>query len=231
MGINTSLQWPALRGLVASGMIIVLMIIPWTIRNYLAFDTFVPLNTNAGFAFYWGNHPIHGTHFIALLGNEEYRALIPEELFDLSEAEIDRALLKQGIGFIIDQPLRIAMLSVSRAEEYFKFWPAAESGTISNVARVASFGMTLPFMLYGLWLSLKLARKPQFPHQSMQIILLYLFMVVYAGVHLLSWALVRYRLPVDVVLLIFAGLAVANLLDRVGFDNLHLTQNPDFSGD
>jgi hypothetical protein len=41
--------------------------------------------------------------------------------------------------------------------------------------------------------------------------LVWLFMAVYTAVHLASWANVRYRLPVDAVLLIFAGLAIARI--------------------
>jgi len=33
--------------------------------------------------------------------------------------------------------------------------------------------------------------------------------------HLLSWALIRYRLPVDAALMPFAGLAVVDLTNRV----------------
>jgi len=208
----------ALFGLLISTLVIVMMIIPWTIRNYRAFNMFVPLNTNAGFAFYWGNHPIHGTDFIPIITTEGYQDLIPKELLPLSEAEIDRDLLKLGIGFIIEDPVRFILLSISRAKEYFKFWPSSDSGIISNISRVGSFGLALPFMLYGLWLSLKLVRKPQFPEQAMQIILLYLFIVIYTVIHLLSWTLIRYRLPVDAVLLIFAGFAITHLLELVGFD-------------
>jgi len=45
--------------------------------------------------------------------------------------------------------------------------------------------------------------------------LLYLFVAVYTLIHLLSWALVRYRLPVDAVLIVFAGVAVQGLLERM----------------
>ena len=45
--------------------------------------------------------------------------------------------------------------------------------------------------------------------------LLYMFIVVYTGIHILTWTLVRYRLPVDAVLVIFAGLAMVDLIGRV----------------
>jgi fumarate reductase subunit D len=41
--------------------------------------------------------------------------------------------------------------------------------------------------------------------------LLLLFVAVYTAIHLLSWALIRYRLPVDAVMLVFAGLALVEL--------------------
>jgi hypothetical protein len=42
-----------------------------------------------------------------------------------------------------------------------------------------------------------------------------LFALMYTFIHLLSWSLIRYRLPVDAVLLVFAGLAVVDLFQRV----------------
>jgi hypothetical protein len=44
--------------------------------------------------------------------------------------------------------------------------------------------------------------------------LLYLFMFVYTAIHVLSWTLIRYRLPVDAVLIVFAAYGIAYLLNR-----------------
>lgn len=209
--LRQTLRSPVIRNLAVTGAIVVLLIAPWTLRNYYAFGTFVPLNTNAGFALYWGNHPIHGTHFISLLNDGQYRALIPEELLPLNEAALDRALLERGIGFITAEPGRFGWLSLSRIAEYFKFWPTSESGMVSNFARVGSFGLLLPFMLYGLWQSFALVRTPVSSAVSSSLILLYLFMLIYTGIHLASWTLIRYRLPVDLLLILFAGRGIAGL--------------------
>jgi hypothetical protein len=77
---------------------------------------------------------------------------------------------------------------------------------MSNWVRVTSFGLYLPFMLLGLCLSW-LSRR--------NFTVLYLFMVVHTGLHLLSWPAPRYRLPVDAVLMIFAALAVRELARRL----------------
>lgn len=186
-------------------LVIALMLLPWTIRNYRLFDRFVLLNNNAGFAFFWANHPVHGT-YSDLLEGTSYQDLIPVELRSLNEAELDSALLHRGLGFVWEDPGRYALLCLNRTREYFKFWPSAESSTISNISRVGSFGLFLPFMLYGLFLSFRRWRDYLLP---------YLFVVVYTGIHLASWAMVRYRFPVDAVLLPFAGLAVVDLAARV----------------
>jgi hypothetical protein len=45
--------------------------------------------------------------------------------------------------------------------------------------------------------------------------LLILFALVYSGVHILTWTLIRYRLPVDAVLIPFAGLALYDVAGRL----------------
>jgi 4-amino-4-deoxy-L-arabinose transferase-like glycosyltransferase len=200
----------AIIGLLVATAILISAVLPWTLRNFGAFGDFVLLNTNAGFAFFWGSHPIHGTNFVAILPDEgpSYQDLIPPELLDLDEAELDQALLQRALAFVRDDPGRYVILSLSRIKDYFKFWPSSESGLISNLSRVLSFGVLWPFMalglIYAIWRSC-----------WSEALILYLFVGVYTAIHLLSWALIRYRLPVDAVLLIFAGLAVVDLRDRI----------------
>ncbi len=208
-----------LVGFLLATAVVVAAIAPWTIRNARAFGIFVPLNTNAGYAFYWGNHPVYGTRFQGILPADgpSYVDLLPRELASLNEAELDQVLLRRGIGFVLADPWRYVLLSLSRAQEYFKFWPSAESSTISNLSRVASFGLLLPFMLVGLTLALGRLIRRNDPQQGPAVLLLGLFIGVYTGVHLLTWTLIRYRLPVDSVLLFFAALALVELAARRGW--------------
>jgi hypothetical protein len=187
--------------------IVACMILPWSLRNIQAFHRFVLLNTNAGFAFFWANHPIYGTEFKGILPPPlTYQSLIPPELSRLDEAALDSALLNRGLQFVLQDPGRYVLLSVSRIKTFFMFWPADDSGLLSNMTRMLSFGLALPFMLYGLLIALRRWRAW---------LLLYLFVVVYSGIHLLSWALIRYRLPVDAVLLVFAAYGLVDLLHRI----------------
>ncbi len=192
--------------------VVVLLILPFTLYNLNRFDRFVLLNTNAGYAFFWSNHPIHGTRFMPILPPEagSYQSLIPRELRDLDEAALDQELLRRGLGFVLDEPGRYLLLSASRIPAYFLFWPSPASGTLSNLARVSSFGLMLPFMIFGLVRSL---RRPLAAEQA----LLVLFVSVYSLIHLLTWSLVRYRLPVDAVLVVFAAIGLQALLRWIGW--------------
>jgi fumarate reductase subunit D len=50
---------------------------------------------------------------------------------------------------------------------------------------------------------------------SSEALILYLFMATYTAIHLLSWALIRYRLPVDAIALVFAGVALVDIQARL----------------
>jgi hypothetical protein len=208
----------AAAGAVGAAVIVAAAILPWTVRNYGAFQRFVLLNTNAGFAFFWGNHPIHGTRFVPILPDGAYARLIPGELAGLDEAAMERALMRRAVAFVSDDPARFLALSASRATEYVKFWPSRDSGRASNYARVLSFGLCLPFMAGGIVLAF-LRQPDRGCHgrsgRHAAVWLLLGVAGVYTTVHVLTWTLVRYRLPVDAVLMPFAALAMVRLRDQI----------------
>ncbi len=215
-GAAPRLQLPALigRGVIVVAIVIA-AVLPWTMRNQRVFGHFVLLNTNAGFVLYWGNHPVHGTNFIPIMstGEVNYMTLIPPALFRLNEAALDRELLRRGLGFIVADPGRFARLSASRAREYFKFWPSSDSGAVSNAIRVLSFGVLLPLILGGLFVTARWAGEGDKEVWTSGAALLLGVAAIYALVHLLTWTLVRYRLPVDAVLVPFAGVALSQLAE------------------
>jgi len=217
----------------AAFITIALFVTPVIIRNYNAFGRLTSLNTNAGYAFFWSNHPIYGTRFESVLSPEHgitYQELIPEELLELDEAALDRELLFRGLEFIRDEPLRYLLLSASRIPVYFLFWPKSDSSLLSNAARLLSFALFLPAMIYGIILSVRRilvgrSRKPETLTTSSEyekdryrfefLLLLLAFIAVYSLIHILSWANVRYRLPVDAVLIIFAGYGLWDVILRI----------------
>lgn len=209
---------------ILSFTIIILCILPISLYNQSRFGRFVLLNTNSGYAFFLGNHPIYGTRFVPILTNGEYHDMIPEEVRHLDEAALDQELLERGMQFVFDDPKRYILLSISRIPAYFMFWPSADSSLVSNISRVASFGVMLPFMIYGLILAIRNAGAEK-GHYLLNLLaspvgLLLLFSAMYTAVHLLTWALIRYRLPVDAVLIPFAALATVNIFENLQRKNI-----------
>jgi 4-amino-4-deoxy-L-arabinose transferase-like glycosyltransferase len=176
-----------------AGGIAAALILPWTVRNYLVFDRFLLLNSQAGQVFWNGNHPDLGVRFQA-----SAMFPIPADLQGANEVDLGNELLRRGLKNVAADPGRFLRLSLSRAGIFLIFWPMKESSVFSNVARPLSFGLCLPFMIAGLVLSLREWRRW---------LLLYLFIAAYTFLHLISWVQIRYRMPVDVALAPFAALA------------------------
>jgi hypothetical protein len=195
--------------LFAAGMILAIMIAPFTIRNYSVYGQFLLLNSNAGYAMYSAQHPSQGTNFQEFTG-----VPMPTDMKGLNEAQMDRELMQRGIGFVLADPGRYVLLSLSRIPDYFEFWPTADTSLINNIGRVGSFGLLLPFLIYGLILALRWASPAAQggwgTFLTSSVALLLLFIVCYSMLHILTWAMPRYRLPVDAVGLPFAALALTH---------------------
>lgn len=190
-----------ITGALGSLSIIAALILPWTVRNYLAFHDILLLNSNSGYWFYASNHPNQGTNF-----NPNFAPPIPDRLQGLPEPVIDRALFAEAVNFILVDPKRFLVLTLSRTKNYFWILPSSQSSLTSNLGRLIGFTLYLPFMLYGLWLSRKHWRE---------CLLLYLYVGFDTILHLISWSAPRYRLPSDAVLMTFAGLALVSLAAHI----------------
>jgi hypothetical protein len=204
IGWRAGLLRHALGTLLPAGLILVAFILPWTLRNYLVYDDFLLLNSNTGYAMYSAQHPMHGTKF-----REFDAAPLPEGVWGRPEPEMDRELLRQGVGFVLENPGRYLLLSLSRVRAFFEFWPTPDTTLLHNLGRTGSFGLLLPFLLYGLVLAI---RRPGFLRRNA---LLFIFAAFYTVMHVLTWAMVRYRLPVDAALMPVAALGVVDLVQRM----------------
>lgn len=203
---STKVDFARVAAVLTAGLVLVACIAPFTIRNYLAYDNFLLLNSNAGYAMYSAQHPMHGTSF-----QEFTAAPLPEDIDSaaMNEATWDKELMRRGIGFVLAEPGRYLLLCLSRVRDYVEFWPTADSSLLFNLGRVASIGLFLPFMLYGVWVALRHSTF-NFQHSTFLI----LFVAFYSALHIATWAMSRYRLPVDAVLLVFAAAGITDLVER-----------------
>jgi len=182
-------------------VLIILAVLPFTLHNYRTWGKLLVLEAQFGHVFWNGNHPDHHGNF------HPYKVFpIPDDvLASDNDVEITNQLLRMGIQNVVNDPGNFAMLTLTRLREFFKFWPTTDSNILANLLRVFSFGIMWPFSLWGIWLSRK---------QWRELIPIYLFMLIHTGVYAITWTMIRYRIPLDALLIPFAGLAVVDLTGR-----------------
>ncbi len=205
-----------LTALAVATMMLLAAILPFTLRNYRVYGELLLLNSNAGYAMYSAQHPLHGVNFDAYAAAPLPTDIIPPPA---NEAQWDRALMARGIQFVLNDPVRYLQLSTSRMVDYFEFWPKESSSALFNVGRMASFTLLLPLMLYGVWVAARSEGRSargegRIARLFSPVALLLLFALFYSLLHILTWAMPRYRLPVDAVLLIFAAVGLSNLANH-----------------
>jgi hypothetical protein len=171
---------------------IALAMLPLIIRNYQLWGHFALSEAQFGHVFWNGNHPNH-------LGNfHPFRVFpIPEEVLALNnDVLITNALLRLAIQNILADPWNFVLLTLTRLREFFIFWPTDDSSFQANLLRVLSFGLIVPFTLYGLVANLR---------RFGELAPIYLFFVVHTGIYAVTWTMVRYRVPLDPFFLLFAA--------------------------
>ena len=195
-------------------LIIIIAIAPFSYKNYQQWGHFMLLEAQFGHVFWNGNHPDHDWDFHPY----EVFDLPPEALVRYNDAEVTSTLLKLGIQNVLDQPLHFLALTVTRLRELFTFWPTSDSTLLANSLRVISFGISLPFMLYGLWTT----------RARWRILMpIYLFVLMHVGVYSVTWTMIRYRIPLDAVLISFAGVGLLSMLERTESGRLLVNWLPD----
>ena len=182
--------------LVIVGIIVVMM--PWWVRNQRIYGRFVPTALWTGASLYDGLNPkADGSSEMSFLGDPEF--------WPLGETTQDAVLRDRAIDFARTHPGRALRLAVMKAGRFWSPWPNALTARLARRWRIPSAALIclpLGFVLLtaiGLWdrrrdlRSLVLLASP----------LAYTFVL-----HLIFVSSMRYRVPVEVPA---AGLAAVGL--------------------
>jgi 4-amino-4-deoxy-L-arabinose transferase-like glycosyltransferase len=210
-----------LKKLFLTIIISILTIIPWTLRNYIVHKEFIPITTQFGVNFWIGNNPhATGTDYYRVysIKDENYILMtqtLPRktrlELTNMNEIEQSRFYMKEGIDFINQNPTKFLELL---GKKFYYYWWMAPPGinASKDVAKhkyllIIFYLPTLILGIYGILMSLK--------HKNIRMISLIIMLIifipsVYAIAHT---GLMRYRLPLEPFLIMFAAFAIFNLLE------------------
>lgn len=109
-----ALQWATVVGLTA-----IVVVIPWSVRNYFAMNNFVLISTNDGGNLYMGNWEFASGGFQMYSGT-----WIIEQFDDLpyneQEAKSSNAMLREGLRFMFTHPVKELQLSMSKVRYLYE---------------------------------------------------------------------------------------------------------------
>ena len=127
---------------------IVSVISPWTMRNYLAHNAFVPIATKGGWNLYFYNYPLPNYDF-----NGRWADIPVPNLDNLTEIEREKEYASRAIDFIKDNP---ALITSFATVKLIDFWNPLLKGEINSLSllNIASYGLFALFAFVGLFRSL-----------------------------------------------------------------------------
>lgn len=191
----------ALVGLAVLG----LTMAPWVVRNALTLDAPIVTSSESGYVLWQGNSPG------ATGGTRGYVDGVDFEPLDLpaglSGVEADRIYRQRALGWMADNPARVLALA---PKKLWNMWrPTYEgSSALNQLVTLSTYPVLLGFGIAGIVL---LVRR-----RDVLGWLVLGFVAYHLVVHGLVTGMIRFRLPVEAVLVIPASVAAAALLDRVG---------------
>ncbi|GAB4109031.1 MAG: hypothetical protein Kow001_08310 [Acidobacteriota bacterium] len=123
---------------------------PWTVRNYLALDTLVPVRSNFGIEFRMSNHDLaHAdmvTNFTVPESRRHHPSLDPgaaAAVAEQGEAAYNRRLLSEALDWVQSRPLHFIRLTAKRIGNFW-FPPTPEplrGAALGLLAAVGSIGL------------------------------------------------------------------------------------------
>jgi hypothetical protein len=181
-----------LRGLLSVAAFIVVLI-PWTVRNYVVFHRLMPVRDNFGLELWIGNHE-GVTHLYDFRGG--FPLIDPGEYNRLGELPFMEAKREVALQFIRQHPWDFLRLCGQRIVD---FWSTPQSSLWVPLSVAAWIGLLLL-----LWRK----RSAGVPFAIAMIF----FPVVYYVTH--TWS--TYRHPIEPVAILLAVYAIDRLAERLG---------------
>lgn len=162
-------------------IMVVFTLLPWSIRNYSVYNSFVPVTIGSGITLYEGNNPMAD-------GGAGYDRL-PALDASLSPLERDNSYKAMAIRFINENPGKFIRLAVVKFKRLWNIIPNYEEYRSGKyiIISLLSYVPILVFGIIGIILSLKKDRK---------VLFLLLPIIYYTGLQMFFIGSLRYRVPI-----------------------------------
>lgn len=187
---------------------ILLLLVPWTVRNKRVLGHWILVSTNSGYNFWIGNNP------------EAKGTFTPEvaEVLNLIDDEVERYYLgyREGFDFILGQPDQFLLLIPRKLfylflTDTFSFYYLLTSAGKSSTGRFAALGGVLFELHYLLILLLGLVGivLPLRDENRGGIKLIYWVLGYWVFFHIFLFTIDRYHFPIMPLVIILASTAIS----------------------
>jgi hypothetical protein len=191
-----------------SALVAILCIVPWTYRNYTAFDMFIPFTSHGGDTLYIGNNPHTALDEWYTYIDEDYykeAALVPER-------EQNSYYLHKTFAFWTEHPGDAGKLYLRKLADYFNYRnELSTSKEESSLKDVIMFVTYYP-LLFCLVLRLLFAFTVPLSRTEKLLVAIYLISALF---HALFLPRIRFRLPYDAVLIAHVGIMFTLVKNRL----------------
>lgn len=203
-------RWPAKTALAFGA--IALCCLPWTIRNYIVFGAFVPLRSALGLQLWLGNNDQYRDRFPGWLhpiDNVRERT----EYVRLGEIPYMRAKERLAIGWMLSHPRRETALFRDR---FIATW-LGTAHPLTDFMRTRSLLIRAVFVSNGLaavgWFfgTVLMFRTPAYRAYALPVAA---FPALYPFAFYLTDASLRYRYPIDSIVLLLLAICVKQIFNR-----------------
>jgi hypothetical protein len=185
--------------------LLLIIILPWTVRNYQVFNKIIPVRTGFWLNMYLGNNPdATGTIFLKYKGEvlpnyddgitlHFFKSMVPT-IKQLNESELDQVFKIKYFEYLNQHPLEFVKLSLAKAYYFWWFNPFEKN----NLAWIFEYAILILFSLIGLFWAIK-EKKEVF----VILVLFFCFTMIYSLTGpFFNW---KYRLPIEPYLMVLAG--------------------------
>jgi 4-amino-4-deoxy-L-arabinose transferase-like glycosyltransferase len=186
-----------LAGVAALTMLLVML--PWGLRNAATHGQLILTTTKLGYNLYKYYHP-------TMTADQTVRTVPFPEFGDRTEPQREALLRAEGLAFMRQDPARTLWFMVNKLVLLFKLTPSNEVNRQYALVSLLSYGLLLPFMGAGFYLGLR--RGGRFlPLLAYVLFSIATKAAVFAGI--------RLRMQIEPFLILLAALAIVTGAERL----------------
>ncbi len=199
----------------------VLIISPWTIRNYHQFKAVIPVATGTGTTFWKDSHPANLLEWDRTSEYEPVKSLVKTMDVEKARSQIflDRVLMKEGLNNIKSHPFVYIRLC---SEHLFRFLVGSHSdsflvtrGSFADTISRGKFGIVviklfllgINFFLLFLAIFGAIVRRARLG----DLVFILIPILYVAAIHTIFFGTVRYQIPVMPFILIFSVIGIMEI--------------------